>query len=198
MNRVFRLPIHWKGYTALVLLVVAVYVYSLGAAHPGSWSLWRLSQDAGNTEQRRLARFNTQDECLKAQSETLDKEFQEQTHVYEALKEMWKSGFPHSPKVFLREGRTIFQLGPSLTSLLFSKLLRDDEKKGLEFLTLPGIESTVSVYCAPSVRYRFWPYYTPKYPAATDDLYTLGQRTLALRAKQMLDEQEQMARPRRP
>jgi hypothetical protein len=53
-------------------------------------------------------------------------------------------------------------------------------------MSLPEIDQTVSVFCATSVRYSVWPYYSPAYAAAADDLHRLGGRTLALRAKEML------------
>ena len=148
-------------------------------------------------EQSRLARHSTQDECLRAQWKKLDEELQQQTQV----QQMTKSIRAGSPKVLLREGRTIFQLGPSLWSRISgsnTRALADlSEKRNLTAyqqdrlaneMSLPEIVSTVSVYCAPSVRYGLWPFYTPTYPAAADDLRRLGERTLALRAKQMLSE----------
>jgi hypothetical protein len=197
--RLFRLPIHWTGYTALALIVVAVYLYSLLDARAKPWSLWRQSwmQDSGDPEQRRLARYTTQDECLTAQWKKLDEEVQQQRQVHEAMKSI-RVG---SPKVLLQEGRTIFQLGPSFWSRMpgsRTRALADPgEKKNLTAhqqerlayeMGLPEIVSTVSVYCAPSAQYSLWPFYTPTYQAAADDLRRLGERTLADRAKQMLGE----------
>lgn len=199
MVRLFRLPVHWTGYAAFVLIVVAVYLYSLLDAQAKPWSLWRRSwmQDSGDPEQRRLARYSTQAECLTAQWTKLGEELQQQTEVHQAMKSI-RAG---SPKVLLQEGRTIFQLGPSLWSRIpgsNTRTLADlSEKRNLTAyqqerlaheMSLPEIVSTVSVYCAPSVRYSLWPFYTPTYPAAADDLRRLGERTLALRAKQMLGE----------
>lgn len=155
-------------------------------------------QDSGDPEQRRLARYSTQDECLAAQWKKLDEELQLQMQAQQAMKSI---GAGSKKEVLLREGRTIFQLGPSLWSRISGSATRFradlSEKRNLTAyqqeqlayeMSLPEIVSTVSVYCAPSVRYSLWPFYTPTYPAAADDLRRLGERTLALRAKQMLGE----------
>ncbi len=189
----------WKpaAIVAVVVLAACGGVYYDEAAHAKPWSLWKRNwqQHMGDPEQSRLARFSTQDECIKAQWEQVDKEFRAQTQAYEMVKSM----FPDQPKVFVQEGRTIFGLGPSMWSRLHgskpgapadldgTKDLTEYQKKELAFrMSLPEIDSAVSVYCAPSLRYAWGPHYTPAYPAAADDLRGLGERTLAIRAKQML------------
>jgi hypothetical protein len=168
-------------------------------ANANPWSLWKRSweQNSGDPEQRRLARYGSQEECRKAQWAKLDEEIQQQAQVNEALKPLRQA--LDQPKVYLREGRTIFQLGPSIWSRLKESHaddlgdlakrsgLTEDQKARLAFdLSLPEIQATVSVFCAPSVKYRLFPFYTTAYLAAADDLRALGERALALKAKQAL------------
>ena len=197
--RIFCLPVQWTGYVGFGLLTVAIYLYSFMDARANPWSLWKRSwmQDSGDAEQQRLARYVTQEECLKAQWKKLDEELEQKKRVHQAL----KRSFPNMPKVDLLQGRTIFEFGPSLSSRMvdlhartlseFSeeRKLTPNQREQLAFeMRLPEVVSTVSVYCAPSLRYRFWPYYTPGYYAAADDLRRLGERTLSIKAKQMLGE----------
>lgn len=197
--RLFRLPVHWTGYVVFALLAAGVYLYSLMDARANPWSLWKrsLMQDSGDAEQKRLARYVTQEECLKSQWKKLEEELEQQKQAHQAMKRM----FPNMPKVHLLQGRTIFEFRPSLSSRIpdihartlgeFSderKLTPHQEEQLAYEMRLPEVVSTVSVYCAPSLRYWFWPYYTPEYYAAADDLRRLGERTLSVKAKQMLGE----------
>src|SRR5207302_1927167 len=79
-------------------------------------------------------------------------------------------------RVHLVEGRTIFEFGPSLWSRMAAKrqTTPSQDNRLMQELLLPEIVSTVSFFCAPSLRYGFWPYYTPTYYASTDDLRRLG------------------------
>lgn len=197
--RLFRLPLKWTSYVAFALLVVGVHIYFLIEARANPWSLWRRSwmQDSGDPEQRRLARYTTEAECLTAQWKKLEEELQLQKRADQMMKSMT---LPGSPTIHLREGRTIFEFRPSLWSspklsqrllshLGESKDLTPYQKEQMASeMRLPEIIATVSVYCAPSLRYSFWPYYTPTYYAAGADLRRLGERTLAVKAKQMLGE----------
>jgi len=189
--RVFRLPTHWTGYVALGVLVAAVYFSSLLEAKGKPWTLWKRSwmQDQEEAEQRKLAKYTTEGECLKVQWEKLKEDLDQKRHL------------PGSRTVYLAQGRTIFEFGPSLYSripdlqaralahLNENKELTPYQKEQMAYeMLLPEIVSNVSFFCAPSLKYGFWPYYTPTYYAATDDLRTLGEKTLAARAKKMLSE----------
>ena len=195
--RVFHLPIQWTGSVALGLLLVAAYFFSLIEAKQEPWTLWKRSwmQLSVQQEQRKLAKYATEDECLKAQWVKLADELQERRRLREIITS------PGSRTIYLVEGRTIFEFGPSLYArvpdlqaralahLKDNKKLTPYQKERMAYeMLLPEIISNVSFFCAPSLKYGFLPYYTPTYYAATDDLRSLGEKTLAARAKTMLGE----------
>lgn len=195
--KLFRLPIQWTGYVALGLLVAGGYLYSLLEAKENPWTLLKRSwmQDSGDAEQHKLAKYATRDDCLKNQWKKLAEELELQKQVHQTLK------LPGFHRVHLIEGRTVFQFGPSLYSrmpdlqaralanLSENKELTPYQKERMAYeMLLPEIVASVSFFCAPSLNHGFWPYYTPTYYAATDDLRSLGEKTLGVRAKKMLGE----------
>jgi hypothetical protein len=77
----------------------------------------------------------------------------------------------------------------ALANLNENKELTPYQKERLAYeMLLPEIVASASFFCAPSLKYGFWPYYTPAYYTATDDLRSLGEKTLAARAKKLLGE----------
>ena len=184
----FRLPIPWTGYVATALLLAVGYLYPLLDARAHPWILWERSwmQDSGDADQRRLGRYTTQDDCLKEQWKKLKEELELQKQVQEPFDKIKLFG----RRVHLVEGRTIFEFGPSLLSRMAAKkqTTPSQDDRLMQELLLPEIVSTVSFFCAPSLRYGFWPYYAPTYYASADDLRRLGEKTLAARAQEMLEE----------
>ena len=188
--RRFGLPTEWTFYVVLGLFVatfcLVVLTGDLREARANPWSLWKRSwmQDDGDAELKRVARYVTQEECLKAQWKKLEDELAQKKQVHQLLNRTVPK--MATARVYLLQGQTIFEFGEFGSSLLSSALSRipplPDEMR------LPEVVSTVSVYCAPSLRYGVWPYYTPAYHVAADDLRRLGARTLSVKAKQMLDE----------
>jgi hypothetical protein len=104
--RLFRFPIQWTGYVSFGLLVAGVYLYSLLDARENPWTLWKRSwmQDAGDAEEHKLAKYATQDDCLKDQWKKLEEELERQKQVNQTIK------LPRFHSVHLVEGRTVFQL----------------------------------------------------------------------------------------
>ena len=84
--------------------------------------------------------------------------------------------------VVIQEGITIFEFNKQSLSFFSSA-----EAAALPAEMQVATIGAVSYFCAPTSNFfGLWPFHKPQYNAASDTLTQLGQRTLSVRAKQML------------
>ncbi len=187
LMRWLGLSLNWLPVLMVGLVVVGFYLYAIVDARQNPWVLWKRQQDSGGAEQYKLGRYATQEECVKVQWKKLEEELEQAKQIRQMFAKI--ALFASDKRVHLVEGRTIFEYGPSFLASMLQTNRTDQQKDKLPpELLLPEIHSTVSFYCAPSLRYAFWPFYNPTYYASADDLRRLGERTLATRAKEMIGE----------
>jgi hypothetical protein len=174
----------WSEYKIPICVVAAilaiVYLANLSDASLNPWTLWRrewIDTTEGVT-QRRLGSFKTEKACSEEQGRRLKLALD--------MKKEAKIALPNDLKfliAYIQEGHTIFGFRKSILSTL-----KETASLPVEMF-LPEINSEESYFCAPtSTHYGLWPYYIPRYDAGSDALYRLGEKTLAIRAKQLLGE----------
>ncbi len=182
MNEFMKLL--WSEYKIPICVVAAIlaifYLANLIDASLNPWTLWR--REWADTTQgvthHRLGSYKTEIACSEEQWKRLKL-------AADAIKET-TTALPNDLKfliTYIQEGHTIFGFRKSTFSTLKEKSSLPAE------MLLPEINSEKSYFCAPtSTYYGLWPYYTPRYDAGSDVLYRLGEKTLAIRAKQLLGE----------
>jgi hypothetical protein len=160
-----------------------LYVASLTDAIRNPWTLWRQNwEQDSRRDQRRIASYRTQNDCVKEQWNKLNEELKLRKEVKSAISKELPNDL-NVRSVFIQEGRTIFQFKKSL---FFSQLFSPEEKASFPEEMQTEIVATVSFFCVPtSSLYGLWPYYTPSYSVASDSVRRLGERALAIRAKQL-------------
>jgi hypothetical protein len=181
---------HAGAYAALaglLLLLGGLYALAVVNAREKPWALWsQTRRQYGSTEQKRLGRYVTQDECVREQWKRLEERRTTSAKAHEVTAQMLGKAeiFAAAKSVDLVGGRTIFEFRPSFFAQTM-KLAGMDPAVPAEVL-LPEITSAVSFFCAPSMREEYWPYYRPTHNAAASDLQLVGERTLATQAKEMI------------
>ena len=179
----------WKEYKFLICIIAAIvgvlYLSGLRDAAMNPWSLWRQEwrRDWGS-DQRRMASYPAGNDCVEEQRKKLKEEFElkERSNAIPGKKTL--NGF-NFRSVSIQEGSTIFQYRKSSLNSF-----KDIPSNPAELQT--EIVATVSFFCAPtSSLHSLWPYYTPNYSAASDSLKRFGETALAIRAKQLLGDQDQ-------
>jgi hypothetical protein len=174
----------WKEYKFPICMIAAIvgvlYLSSLRDAAMNPWTLWRQEwRRDWASDQRRMASYRAGNDCVEEQRKKLKEEFELKEQSNTILGKKTPNGF-NFRTVAIQEGATIFQY--SKPSLYFFK---NRPSNPAQIQT--EIVATVSFFCAPtSSLYGVWPYYTPNYSAASDSLKRLGEKALAIQAKQLL------------
>jgi hypothetical protein len=178
----------WKEFKIFICIIAVIavgfYLVELSDASKLPWALWRQDwRQDWRSEQRWMGSYETQKICLGQQWKKQDEELERQKEA-DAIVASQMPSVLNSRRILIQEGMTIFGIKKSSIAAFLPKT-----RKALPPEMETEIVATTSFFCAPrSSFYGLWPFYTPNYDASSGSLKHLGERTLSIRAKQILEQ----------
>jgi len=180
------LKLFWKDFKIPIcvigVIVGSFYIAKLSDATMNPWTLWRQEwqETSAGVDQRRVASHNTKKACLDQQWNELSRELKLKEKAVAFIPKV--TSLVNLRSVVIQEGITIFEFNKQSLSFFSSA-----EAAALPAEMQVATIGAVSYFCAPTSNFfGLWPFHKPQYNAASDTLTQLGQRTLSVRAKQML------------